>query len=237
MDHSVNPFSDAIAAAETNDQPSHDFTVVDSELLVDAPIIGVRRDQVTMPGGRTAAREIVEHFGAVAVVVLDDHERVRMIRQYRHSVQRRLWELPAGLLDAKSETPLEAAQRELQEEVGLAAHDWQFLGDIVSSPGFCEESVRVYLARDLCDVEQPTADDEEADMTAAWISLDDAFAAIPAGYICNAIAISGLSMAWQVVRQGVQPRSLETPFELRPTALRDRRIAAGADTDLKFPPA
>ena len=82
---------------------SHDFEVVGSELLLDAPIIAVRRDEVVMPGGTTAFREIVEHFGAVAIVAIDDAERIAMVHQYRRSVDRRLWELPAGLLDIKGE--------------------------------------------------------------------------------------------------------------------------------------
>ena len=75
---------------------AHDFEVRSSELLLDAPIIAVRRDEVVMPGGTTAYREVVEHFGAVAIVAVDDEERIAMVNQYRRSADRRLWELPAG---------------------------------------------------------------------------------------------------------------------------------------------
>lgn len=105
----------------------HEFRTVGSELLVDAPIIAVRRDDVVMPGDVVAQREIVEHLGAVAVVALDEDNRVAMVEQYRHSVSKRLWELPAGLLDVKGEDELSGAQRELQEEAGLAAEDWGVL--------------------------------------------------------------------------------------------------------------
>ena len=91
----------------------HEFRTVGSELLVDAPIIAVRRDDVVMPGDVVAQREIVEHLGAVAVVALDEDNRVAMVEQYRHSVGKRLWELPAGLLDVKGEDELSGAQREL----------------------------------------------------------------------------------------------------------------------------
>lgn len=77
----------------------HNFTVTHSELLVDAPILALRRDTVTMPGGGDAKREIVEHLGAVAVVALDEGNRIALVTQYRHSVKRRLQELPAGILD------------------------------------------------------------------------------------------------------------------------------------------
>ena len=89
-----------------------------------------------MPGGGLADREIVEHFGAVAVVALDKENRLIMVEQYRHSVRQRLLELPAGLLDIAGEDELEAAQRELAEEAGLAAQDWGVLVDLVTSPGF-----------------------------------------------------------------------------------------------------
>ena len=92
----------------------HSFTVVDSEVLLEAPIIAVRRDRLVMPGGTESNREIVEHFGAVAVVAFDG-ERIALVRQYRHCVKDRLWELPAGLLDVANEDPLECARRELAE--------------------------------------------------------------------------------------------------------------------------
>ncbi|MFS0470109.1 NUDIX domain-containing protein, partial [Corynebacterium striatum] len=163
---------------------SHDFEVVGSELLLDAPIIAVRRDEVVMPGGTTAFREVVEHFGAVAIVAIDDAERIAMVDQYRRSVDRRLWELPAGLLDIKGEDELTGARRELQEEAGLAAQDWSVLADIITSPGFCEEAVRVFLARDLSEAPRLAAEgDEEADMGFAWVALDDAVDQVISGEI------------------------------------------------------
>lgn len=126
---------------------AHDFKVLDSQLLVEAPIIALRRDEVVMPGGVSASREVVEHLGAVAVVAVDSDERIAMVYQYRHSVGKRLWELPAGLLDVRGEDELTGAQRELQEEAGLSAQTWSVLTDLVTSPGFCEEAVRVSWPR------------------------------------------------------------------------------------------
>ena len=205
--------------------------------MLDKPIIAVRQDTVSMPGGSSARREIVEHFGAVAMVAFDG-KRVKLIHQYRHSVGRRLWELPAGLLDAAGEDPLQAVSRELQEEVGLAAERWDLLSDLVSSPGFCEEAVRIYLARDLSDVDRPESDDEEADLTSTWVDLDTAVSQIMDGTICNAIATSGILMAAQVIRNEVSPRSVDEPYALRPYRLAERREAqlreAGKSTaDLK----
>ena len=93
----------------------HDFETLSSETLYVGNIFALRADQVRMPGGRTARREVVEHYGAVAVVAMDENNNVAMVYQYRHSVGRRLWELPAGLLDIAGEPPALTAARELEQ--------------------------------------------------------------------------------------------------------------------------
>lgn len=212
---------------------SHDFTVTDSQLLVDAPILALRRDRLAMPGGREANREIVEHFGAVAVVALDTDGRVAMVEQYRHSVGRRLLELPAGLLDIHAEPELDAARRELYEEAGLEADTWAVLVDLVTSPGFAEEAVRVFIARGLREVERPEAEDEEADMDLRWVPLAEARAAVMRGEIVNSIAVAGILAAGEVEAGRAVPRGTDEPFTLRPTSLAARRAAQGTVPDMK----
>lgn len=203
---------------------AHDFKVLDSQLLVEAPILALRRDEVVMPGGVSASREVVEHLGAVAVVAVDSDERIAMVYQYRHSVGKRLWELPAGLLDVRGEDELTGAQRELQEEAGLSAQTWSVLTDLVTSPGFCEEAVRVFLASELSDVPRMEATgDEEADMEVAWVGLDEAVNKVLNGDIVNSIACSGILAAYAVLRGGKQTRSVQEPFGLRPTSMSSRR--------------
>ena len=203
---------------------SHEFRTVGTELLVDAPIIAVRRDDVVMPGEVVAQREVVEHLGAVAVVALDENNRIAMVEQYRHSVGKRLWELPAGLLDVKGEDELSGAQRELQEEAGLAAEEWAVLTDLVTSPGFCEEAVRVFLARGLSSVPKLNAEgDEEADMGFAWVPLAEAVERILMGEIVNSIAVAGILAAYVCVRENATPRTVDSPFELRPRSIAHRR--------------
>ena len=200
-----------------------EYQVVDSELLVDGAIFGVRRDTLTMPEGGTATRDLVEHFGAVAVVAYDGR-KIALVRQYRRSVDRRLWELPAGLLDIADEDPLDAAKRELLEEAGLGATKWSVLVDLVSSPGFSDEAVRVYLATGLYKQDRPAGEGEEADLENRWVALT------------NGIAIAGIMTADAVERKVRRPRSTQTPFELRPTALTRRRKAAGMVGDMKKQP-
>ena len=213
---------------------AHEFDVVDSEIVLEAPILAVRRDQVRMPGGNISAREIVEHFGAVAVVAADEDNRLYLLNQWRQTAGKRLVELPAGLLDVAGEDPLEAAKRELVEEAGLEAESWSLLTDMFSSPGFAEEAVRIYLARGLRAVDKPEAHDEEADMTASWIDVEEAVAMALRGEILNGIALSGILLAAEVLLRGATPRAATEPFNIRPTALAKRRTEQlGAGADLK----
>lgn len=212
---------------------SHEFTVESSEVLIDAPIIAVRRDSVVMPGGKPANREIVEHFGAVAVVALDDDGRVALVEQYRHSVGKRLLELPAGLLDMYEEDELVCAKRELVEEAGLEAEQWGLLVDLVTSPGFAEEAVRVFVAKQLREVERPDAEDEEADMDFRWVPLSEAAQMVLRGEIVNSIAVGGILAACRVAEGKAQSRDVSEPFELRPQSLPKRRAERGIVPDMK----
>ncbi|MEV4812035.1 NUDIX hydrolase [Micromonospora avicenniae] len=178
-------------------------------------IFDVVTEEVTMPGGGTALRDIVRHVGAVAVVALDDVGQVVLIRQYRPPVGRHLWELPAGLTDVSGEDLAAAAARELAEEVDLTAGRMDVLVDLHSSPGFTDELVRVFLARDLADVppeRRHERRDEEADLQVVRIDLDEAVAMVLAGEITNASCVAGLLAAarardtgWSALRRADAP--------------------------------
>ncbi len=201
----------------------HAFPVRASETLHVGRILAVRLDHVEMPGGRIVSREVVEHTGAVAVVPLDDDEQVVLIEQYRHPVGRRLWELPAGLLDAPGEDPLDTARRELAEEVGLSGRDWTLLVDMATSPGFSDESVRVFLARGLSEVVRPDGpDDEEADLTVRRMPLADAVGAVLAGEIVNGPTTAGLLATFALLTDAPTARPLGSPWRDRPTRFRGR---------------
>ena len=169
------------------------------------PIFQVYSDQVTMAGGHTAGRDVVENLGAVGVVALDEVGRVVLIRQYRHAVGRRLWELPAGLRDVDGEALVRTAARELCEEADLIAGRYDLLIDLHTSPGFSNETIRLFLARSLSAV--PSAEryertDEEADLEVAWFDLDEAVAMIFRGEITNAAAVGGLLAAARARDEG-----------------------------------
>jgi 8-oxo-dGDP phosphatase len=204
--------------------PRHDFPVEGSTELYSGRVMALRSDQVVMPGGRVATREIVEHPGAVAVAALDADDRLMMIHQYRHAVRRRLWELPAGLLDVAGEDPVEAARRELAEEAGIEAAEWSVLLDIVPSPGFSDEAIRVYLARGLTEIGRPAgADDEEADLVTRWVSMPVAVRMALAGTIVNATTVSAVLAAHVLAASPAGGRPLDAPWPDRPTAFATRK--------------
>ena len=203
----------------------HVFETASSETLHTGKIFALRRDQVRMPGGKVVAREVVEHFGAVAVVAMDDDGNIPMVYQYRHAFGRRLWELPAGLLDIGGEAAHLTAARELQEEAGLRASTWRVLVDLNSTPGFSDESVRVYLATGLTEVDRPEAHDEEADMKLGWYPLAEATRKVLGGEIVNAIAVAGVLAAHAVTTGFAQPRPVDSPWIDKPTAFSARKAA------------
>lgn len=216
----------ADAATDTDGR----FAVLASDTRFVGTIFSVRVDTVAMPGGGSAKREIVDHMRAVAVVAVDDAGQVVMIEQYRHPLRRRLWEIPAGLMDIAGEPPLAAAQRELVEEVGLEAENWAVLVDLAPSPGFCNEAIRVFLATGLREVPAPAALDEEADMSQIRLPLEDAVRAVMRGDVVNAAAVAGLLAASRVVSEGseaiVALRPGDDPWTDSP-ALVDQGAAVG----------
>lgn len=204
----------------------HVFTTMSSRVLHRGNIFALRVDDVLMPGGDTRRREVVEHYGAVAVVAMDSVSptgNIPLIYQYRHPLGHRLWELPAGLLDIGGEAPQLTAARELREEAGLQAETWQVLVDLDTSPGFSDESVRVYLATGLTAVERPGAHDEEADLTLRWYPIAEAVRLVFTGAIVNAIAVAGILAAHAVLQGVAQPRPVDVEWPDRPTAFAARQ--------------
>jgi 8-oxo-dGTP pyrophosphatase MutT (NUDIX family) len=179
------------------------------------PIFTVYSDEVTMSGGGTAGRDVVVNKNAVVVVALDDVDRVVLIKQYRHAVGRRLWELPAGLCDVEGEDLVVTAARELAEEADLNAGRLDLLVDLHPSPGFSAEKVRIFLARELTPVpedQRHERTDEEADIEIVWRDLDEAVAMVLRGEITNAAAVSGLLAAARAREDGwATLRPTDTP--------------------------
>ena len=194
-------------------------------------IVEVRVDQVVMPGGTVAAREVIEHHRAVAVVALDERDQVVLVGQYRHPLRRRLWELPAGLLDVDGEDARDG--RGSRTRRGGRAPGGQVGGPRRSGavdPGISDEAVRVYLARDLTDIgRQGEIADEEADLRIVRVPLATAVAGVMRGDIVNGIAVAGLLAARLALAEGLDLRSAAGGWTDRPAGARD-------DEELAPPP-
>src|SRR5579875_873652 len=162
--------------------------------------------------GTPIARELIDHPGAVAVLALDDEERVLLIRQYRHPIHARVWEIPAGLLDLAGEPPLAAAQRELGEEADLAAERWNVLADFQNSPGGSDETIRVYLARGVSALPAFARHDEEADIETRWVPLTEVVEAVldrrvqsPSLVVGALAATAARARGWDALTPGDEP--------------------------------
>ncbi len=167
------------------DEPSP-VAVGNSDVVFGGKVWDIRRDEFVY-GDHLIIREYVDHTGAVAVLAMDDEDRVLLIQQYRHPIGARDWEIPAGLLDVEGEEPLAGAQRELAEEADLAAAEWSLLSDIQPTPGGSNEAIRVYLARGLSATPPFPRSEEEADIVTAWVGLDEAVEGVLAHRLANGI--------------------------------------------------
>ena len=167
---------------------------ISSRPVFEGRVVSLRVDEVCLPGGGTSIREVIDHRPAVVIVPIDDCGRVLMVSQYRYAVGETLLEAPAGIIE-EGEEPDETAQRELQEEVGRIAGNLRKLGEFWATPGFCNELMHAYVARDLS-ISQLDADDDE-DITVVAVPMAEALDMIAAGKIRDAKTIAALLMAGQ----------------------------------------
>ena len=195
-----------------------------SSLAFGGRVWDVRSEEVDLGEGGLVTRDFVDHTGAVAVLALDEHERVVLVQQYRHPVGAFEWELPAGLLDVDGEAPHVSAARELHEEADLVAGEWHLLLDHYTSPGGSTEALRVFLARDLRavpDHEQHPREGEELGMPVRRVPLDDLVEAVLAGDVHNVTLMVSVLAASRLRERGwAGLRPPETPWPTRPPGRR-----------------
>ena len=188
---------------------------------------GIVSDRVQFPTG-SALRDVQIHPGAVVVIALDDHERVLLIRQYRHPVGRYLFEPPAGLLDRADEEPWRTAARELAEESGYAADEWNVLLDLYLSPGGSSEAIRIFLARGLSplpDGREHTGEAEEAHLPRAWVPLLEARDLVLSSQIGSPSAVAGILTAVTCRADGWSTlRPADAPWPAREALLHIDRV-------------
>jgi ADP-ribose pyrophosphatase len=165
------------------------MTLHDSSTQFRGRVITVTIDDVTLPNGHRAKLEIVHHPGGAAIVAIDEQRRVCLLRQHRHAANGYLWELPAGKLEP-GEPPLATAQRELVEEAGKEARDWQALGTCTPSPGILREVVHIFLATGLR--EAPSAPESAEVFEVHWVPLTEAYQWVLDGTINDAKTALGI---------------------------------------------
>lgn len=170
-----------------------------SQTLYNGKVLNLRLDEVELPNGNKAKREVVEYSGAVAVVALNAQNEVLMIRQFRYAVGEVLLEIPAGKMES-GEDPEGTARRELSEETGYEASWWHRLTSFYSTPGFTTERLYLYLARDLKFNGQHTDEDEFVEVET--MPLEQALQLIGSEEIKDAKTIVGLLAAKHFLDQG-----------------------------------
>ncbi len=170
---------------------------ISSREVYRGPVFSVSIDKVLEPGGIRARRDIVHHPGSVVILAMDESRgqtHVLLERQYRHAAQRFLWELPAGRVD-DGESELAGAKRELLEETGYRAARWRRILKFYASPGFLDETMALYLARDLKAGKAQPEDDEL--IRRRWVPLSSALLLVLRGTIRDGKTISAvLWLAW-----------------------------------------
>lgn len=172
-------------------------TTLESTIVFDGRLLRVRSDRVRLPDGSEATREYIEHPGAVVVIAWLDNGNLLFERQFRYPLRRVMLELPAGKIDPGEDIHVCAA-RELLEETGYEAREWQHLGVIHTCIGYSNERIEVFLAKELSHV--GAALDEEEFIEVVELSLGEAITAVRDGRITDGKTISALFWAQETAQ-------------------------------------
>lgn len=170
-----------------------------SQEIYDGVIVHLYKDTVQLPNGNPATREVIRHIGAVAVVPVTDDGNVIVERQFRYPLNEVITEIPAGKLDSAAEDRLSAAQRELREETGYTADNWQELGDFHPTPAYCDENITLYLATGLHLGQRELDEDEFLNVVA--VPLEELVADIMAGRITDGKTQTAILKAYYLLKK------------------------------------
>ncbi|KXH82067.1 NUDIX hydrolase [Sporosarcina sp. HYO08] len=155
------------------------------ETLYEGKIITLRVEEVELPDGGHAKRELIKHPGAVAIVAVTEDHKLVLVEQYRKALERTMIEIPAGKIEANEE-PAITAIRELEEETGYGARDFTYIQSFATSPGFADEIIHLYLAQGLYSVEQPAEGDEDEFIGLLEVTVEEAEKMMETGEIFDA---------------------------------------------------
>lgn len=158
---------------------------IGSKPIFKGKVISLKVDDVTLPNGATAKREIINHPGAVAVIARTENNKILLVEQYRKALERSIIEIPAGKLE-EGEQPAVTARRELEEETGYTSDEFQFVQAFATSPGFADEIIHIYVAENLRRLDVPVQMDEDEFVELMEVSLEEAEAMVLDGRIYDA---------------------------------------------------
>lgn len=156
--------------------------------------------EVTLPDGKSAQREIVRHDDAAAVIAFTEDKKIVLVRQYRVAIGKTTLELPAGLKDPEDKDGLVTAKREFEEETSMRAKNWKFVTSFYSTPGFTDELLEIYEARDLVTIKDSLAQDEDEFIEVVTLTYDEAMDAYAREELCDSKTVFAL-FYWQLLRQ------------------------------------
>ncbi|MER2105739.1 MAG: NUDIX hydrolase [Solibacillus sp.] len=160
-------------------------TTITSQPIFKGRVISLKVDEVTLPNGETAKREIINHPGAVAVIAITDDGKILLVEQYRKALERSIIEIPAGKLEP-GEKPEVTARRELEEETGYACGELTYIQTFATSPGFADEVIHLYVARNLTLLEEAAALDEDEFVELMAVTVEEAEQMVADGRIYDA---------------------------------------------------
>lgn len=170
--------------------------------IYEGRVFTVQLETLTLPNGRDFRAEIIRHPGSVVILPVTDGGEIVLVRQYRHAIGRRAWELPAGSLQP-GEDEAAAAKRECQEEIGLVAEQIERVGSFFPTPGYCDEEMNFFVARGLREAREGDAAahaDEDEDIETGTFALEEIERMIGAGDIVDLKTIAGLYLLGRSVR-------------------------------------
>jgi NTP pyrophosphohydrolases including oxidative damage repair enzymes len=165
---------------------------VETKNIFKGKIIDVNLHTVELPNGKKASREIVNHPGGVAIIAYKDKDTVVLVEQFRKPIEKNILELPAGKIEKGEDIEL-CGIRELEEETGYRAKEFKYLGKVVSSPGFCDEYIYIYMAEGLYKGQDNLGDEDEF-INVREIKIDKIKEMIKSGEIIDAKTISAFMM-------------------------------------------
>lgn len=169
-----------------------DFELIGSQKVFTGRVFNVRQDQLRLQNGRQVTLDIVEHAGAVTMLPVDEEGMIWFIRQYRHAAGREMLELPAGMVE-KDEPLMDAAGREIREEIGMRAGELIYLGGFFLAPGYSTEYLHIYLARQL--EPAPLQPDDDEWIHVERISIAEAYRLAESGGLVDAKSLAALMLA------------------------------------------